>query len=230
MLIISKQHDYYDSVGKMTGIDKTIVFQREEKDYYSHDKEIERFLKTVKEFPRGYRYGRTIPPRSPEHIPTGYAAGALGFCGKTYPMLSVQWRDSSQTVEHYNEDAAATLDIVAKAVDNSTFLHPRGLERKQSWLNFRFTIDDFRHYASPILLLETEYVQDCGPRLTVNPVLKNYGFQRIMDPFTAFQEIQMFISGVLGSPEKETATISDVHRLEAAGFDKKWSFRKPPKH
>lgn len=63
--------------------------------------------------------------------------------------------------------------------------------------------------------------------LIVNPILKNYGFQKIKDGIQAFQEITMHISGPLYQCDKEPDPISDVLRAHAKGFDKN-SFRKGP--
>jgi len=61
----------------------------------------------------------------------------------------------------------------------------------------------------------------------INPVLKDYEFYKIFDSYQAFQEIQMFISGVLGSKEKDIIMIEDKYKIASHGFDK-WSFRKEP--
>ena len=48
-----------------------------------------------------------------------------------------------------------------------------------------------------------------------------------MDTFTAFQEIQMYISGVLGTGEKEIIEVEDKYKIPQHGFNK-WSFRREP--
>ena len=60
----------------------------------------------------------------------------------------------------------------------------------------------------------------------LNPRLKRFEFYKVFDSYGAFQEIHMFLSGVLGNTEKKTVGVSDIHRLEAHGFDRKTSFRK----
>ena len=52
-------------------------------------------------------------------------------------------------------------------------------------------------------------------------------FYKVIDAFTAFQEISMFIGGVLGIGEKEIVEIEDKYKIGQHGFDK-WSFRKEP--
>lgn len=46
-------------------------------------------------------------------------------------------------------------------------------------------------------------------------------------PFELYQELDMYISGVLGSQAKEVINISDKDRIHQHGFDE-YSFRKPP--
>lgn len=55
----------------------------------------------------------------------------------------------------------------------------------------------------------------------INPILKDLDFAGVVDPFTAFQEISMFLSGVLGINEPEMIEISDKHKRDAKGFDDK---------
>ena len=70
MLIISKYHDYYDSVAFSKGVDKTIVYNREESQLF--------YKKIKNDFPvHGYHWSRTD-----ERILTFI----IGFCGKLYPV------------------------------------------------------------------------------------------------------------------------------------------------
>lgn len=63
--------------------------------------------------------------------------------------------------------------------------------------------------------------------LEYHPCLKEYEFFKVLDAFGAFQELSMYISGVLGGTAPEMVEISDADRIHKHGFDK-WSFRKPP--
>ena len=53
-------------------------------------------------------------------------------------------------------------------------------------------------------------------------------FVSAVDPHTAFQEIQMFIGGVLGSEDPPMIEVSEKVKIASKGFDPKWSFRKKP--
>lgn len=57
--------------------------------------------------------------------------------------------------------------------------------------------------------------------------LKPFRFYKVKDSYTAFQELDMYISGVLGQQAKEMVNISDKDRIYQHGFDG-YSFKKPP--
>jgi hypothetical protein len=96
-----------------------------------------------------------------------------------------------------------------------------------------------RQFDSPIILLtlsggwpesQLRYQDSAGVlrhQVTVsrNVSLKDLGFQKVKDAFTAYQEIDSYLSGVLGVQVNPTVEISDTHRLEGHGFDKVTSFR-----
>jgi len=75
-----------------------------------------------------------------------------------------------------------------------------------------------RELHSPIILVTDQKVES-------NVNLRELGFPKVMDPYTAFQEISMFIGGVLGNHEKEVTELTEKDRIQQHGFDK-WSFRK----
>lgn len=83
----------------------------------------------------------------------------------------------------------------------------------------------------PVASCTRTYTNYCklGPirkaEVIINPCLKDLGFYKAVDPYTACQEIQMFISGVLGNNGKDIIDISDTSKIAKHGFDK-MSFRK----
>ena len=54
--------------------------------------------------------------------------------------------------------------------------------------------------------------------VAINPMLKPFGFQSIVDPFTAFQELSMYVSGVLGSTGVDMIQVSDEDMKYKKGF------------
>ena len=67
------------------------------------------------------------------------------------------------------------------------------------------------------------------PCFEINPCsLKQLGFAKAVDPWTAFQELSMWIGGVLGGTSPEIVAIKDDKVLiEGHGFDNRFSFRGP---
>jgi hypothetical protein len=63
--------------------------------------------------------------------------------------------------------------------------------------------------------------------VTINPKLSDYEFYRVHPAPQAYQEIEMYISGVLGEANKEPINISDKDRIYQHGFNER-SFRKDP--
>jgi hypothetical protein len=120
------------------------------------------------------------------------------------------------------------------------------IERKNRWQYKKQTVDEkmieklnrdsirqlklldwteyHRTYNTPVFMIKLDN-NTC--KVTIDPCLKEIEFHKVKDPFTAFQDIQSFISGVLGNIEKEIITVGNDVKIHKAGFDK-WSFRKPP--
>lgn len=219
MRIISSFRDYYDGLS-VYDKSETLVYQR----MPSSDtvKKGEPILKDV------------FVPRIMElrnsgggYTGTNREFFLIAFCGKFYPIAI----DSNGY--HGAEVFHTTLD---KLVEDKS--------KKSDWFSQSETIRKFWsqanesamnlniHYNSPIVVISRikewilyqsgyEYVVD------VDVELKNYRFQKIVDPYTAFQEISMFVGGVLPQPDKGMVNITDKDRLQQHGFDK-WSFRKLP--
>ena len=61
--------------------------------------------------------------------------------------------------------------------------------------------------------------------MQTNPWLKAIGFQKVKDAFTAYQELDSYIFGVLGVDANPIVQTSDKDRLVAHGFDNRVSFR-----
>jgi hypothetical protein len=63
--------------------------------------------------------------------------------------------------------------------------------------------------------------------ITYNDCLEPLKFVRVFDPYTAYQEIYMFVCNT-AMPDKPIPKVSDADMVTAKGFDK-WSFRKEPR-
>ena len=219
MLILSKFHDY-DCISK-NGIDKTIVYKRKESEVYEDLTIKNMTVAKVKSRTNFLQYEKRVEKF------------LVLFCGKSY--VGFICKEESE-FSYYNDTKNIITYDFDKAQEYYRFYkrikwigqHPDNLkeEDKQYWLENNNKIVDsniFIDHKSPIMI-----VRNHQP-LILNPCLSNYNFQSCVDPFTAFQEIQMYISGVLGS-QKEIAplVVDEKTKVASKGFDK-WSFRKMKK-
>ena len=71
-------------------------------------------------------------------------------------------------------------------------------------------------------------VMDPNGDIQINPPMRDYQFYRKMDPYTTYQELDMWISGTLAYPQNMMIEVEDKYRIMAHGFDVKYGFRKRP--
>lgn len=241
MLIVSKNRDYYDSaVG--VGIDKTIVYQRHLKTIECPKDILDAItINYLEDFTSNYR--SRIPKNK-------YGSGyfILGFCGKLY----VGFKFTKENNDNLNEPSYDTkiiydIEKARKFFDFSKNEHKKwywsGKSKEERFNDFIFkiksikSIEWFRKYNTPIFLIGNNndvfnrYDNDKSlQKITINPILKYYDFMKIYDPYTTFQEIQMFISGVLGiNKDGIDVEMTEKQKVQQHGFDKKYGFRKRPK-
>jgi hypothetical protein len=63
--------------------------------------------------------------------------------------------------------------------------------------------------------------------VVINPSLKQFEFFRCLAPTEVFQELEMFLGGVLAPENRPTVAIEDKYRIAQHGFDR-YSFRQSP--
>ncbi len=242
MRIVSKFHDYYDSVQGM-GQDQGLLYIREES-------EVD--LNWHWPWPSVHYW---------DQKPWNLYTHVIGFCNKIYPCLS-QWivvgKDSNGYDLHeqqfcYNVeefDALAQRKLTKKELE--VYNEPR--KKGKFWRHggiLRWKVVDFfkafepltHKYAklfdenrSPVFAATLKgYVDNEGrvsrysgqaPKIVYNARLNEYHFQRVKDTYTAFQEVSMFMSN-LAVPMKSIPKMSDDDMVEIKGFNK-FSFRKDP--
>ncbi|MFW9872257.1 MAG: hypothetical protein ACFFG0_04070 [Candidatus Thorarchaeota archaeon] len=232
MRIISKFHDYYDMV-QLHGADPDLVFSRKKKEYKNSDKfdpKIEEYFRPFFSLIRGYKY------YSPQVF-------AVIFCGKIYKGIKLYIKnETNQFVDNYDYiycyNSKETIDLVKdkktgvslddrKILIGGKYQHI-SVERKIEMFFDNKDSDKFMGLMikkrCPILLIEKSSPYK-SIKTTVNPILKDINFYRIIDPFTAYQNLSMFIGGILPRQSTPTVEISDEDMVIKKGFNK-WSFRK----
>lgn len=200
MLICSKFHDYYDSI-KSFGIDKTVVYNRKKEELI--------YKAGPSMYSTGYKDNRIKGTR------------IIGFCGKLYPLL--------QTKDALIYDKKLALEFLN---ESTSYYWRRADTCFEEDLKNPALLKIFVEKHTPVFIygdcLGGNYVAGKSKELIINPKLQDWGFQSIKDPVTAFQDIFMYISGVLGVDAPPMVKISDKDMAKKKGHDGKYSFRKPP--
>lgn len=82
--------------------------------------------------------------------------------------------------------------------------------------------DIFIELQAPLFQI---YYNERALALNGNIRLRDFQFYKIVDAFTAFQEISMYIGNHLAR-QPEPGDVPDKYRIAQHGFDPDWSFRK----
>lgn len=248
MRIISKFHDYYDSV-QVHGPDPKRVYVR----------------KTV-ELPG------ILPPAPDvhelveilEHQPVlslidevtfknAYRAdsfGVVAFCGRAYPYYRV--RDTTLSEESYFRNwrtlysVSAVLSVLrkigekdyVKTVETSKLDHAKcsgdfetpPLNRR-SWATFMEKVnleigpELFRRFDAPVVVASCDMNRWNNPEVIVNPRLAEFDFASVVHPFEAFQAIEQFLGNELARQSDPIVEVPDEIKAESHGSNKA-SFRR----
>jgi len=238
MKLISKFRDYYDNI-QSYGYDSNIIYIRNPNiitiPNIIKDKNI------ISETSTGTYFGKTIYNINPPYIKMETIPTI--FCGKLYIGFKINygikkiWENgiyitkNHKTIE-YNYDKILEIinlnDKFKKWFNEKVYLCTTKLNNKiKEMLSLNGTsygMDLCIKYNTPIIsLLDIDNVKNYYS----NANLYDLSFYKIMDPYTAYQEIEMFISSILVKPDKEPWPISDKLKAETHGFNN-YSFRKRP--
>ena len=253
MRIHSKFSDYYDSV-MAHGTDEHLHWVRDLQEVElkkpSNISYIKEHLKSEKyPFFETDVYKDAPRPINNWRNKTNWKILFLGVCGKFYPVF--EYKHVSNGWGEVNYEYAYTLDqiihIMTKYKDPylKTFMtKPR--RRKTTWIyntdrdSFRYsTVKTYLATHSAFEGFDKYFVEHNIPvfaidpeeeKLYLNTELKKYEFGKVMDAYTIYQEIEMYMSGILGLIEPDITNIDDKYLAEAKGFDE-WSFKTlPTKH
>lgn len=228
MYIISKFHDYYDSAATY-GIDKTVIYKRERK---------EMTLQRAR-----WNGGGSDLVSYPEETMNKLGQKVLvqeflvGFCGQVYPAVRFTCGDRvacAYTAEQFFIEAVdfdLGVDWKAKNTTWSRMRFWRGGINAGYAKSF-YARDWTKELGSKFVELHTPIftVTSVGHKviLAANDSLKNHLFAKVQDPASAFQNIYMYISGVLGQPKDIPSKQTDKEKAASHGHDGEYSFKKPP--
>lgn len=194
MRILSSFHDYYDGVQRMA-FDDSIKYIRTPLEI---------------ELPSNDSDTKLLLSKLSRFQDFEFETLGIGFCGTIYPLI--RYKDKC----YYTVDE---MEDVLKKYD------PYKRKRFAKFLTSFECREPFINKGSPIVVL-FEKVDFLGIKHKViwNARLKDYGFQRIVDPYQAFQQIEIFLSNQ-AVPQIPMPKMSDNQKRDSHGFDN-WSFKK----
>lgn len=254
MRIISKVRDYYDC-GQAYGQDPELIYLRRPDEYIllSGDKWIDRLEDLRDTMP----YARRNPDMERFVIGfCGKVYPGYKFSYYCQRLGVTQGKDQFTRLERilYHPDDFKALfkyKSVQKAFPKF-FEKPKGRLRRWSsrlFAHMRYEdvvqsyeanfgsdkfFDLFIETNSPIWIYHPAIDERCrhprrkGTFIKINDRLAGYDFVRIQDPYTAYQELSMFVGGVLRRAEPIMASVSDASMLKKKGFHE-YSFKTRPK-
>jgi len=252
MRIISKYSDFYDGIQRYAPDADDVIYVRKTREYLT-DRKHDEARRNAGQHELVAMLNRCttwmLPTVERMH------RGIVHFCGKRYPFwYTYEPTNIHQLHGFYNFDMLvaylakqehAEKDPVylrltendkkqPRRLRNAYYRSRRGHMTRPSWdkhikyferENARtHTNDDvFRYFNAPIIVY---YEFGLKTRVVINERLNKLDFARVVDPYTAFQELSMFIGNNLASVEDpDKLVMTDVQRAATKGFDK-WSFRK----
>lgn len=220
MRIVSAFHDYYDRA-LAHGHDDRLVFVRETRRIDSSMREeLKPFATLMDRLPGGstrHKGARTLSA-TPYLIVVGckaYPAVAVQVFTDKHQVVRVTY--SSDDFEDYVMTQGFELDDPTRVWFGRNFDHLTGyLKRAQPDVPMSVLAEK----RIALMVVEAQHV-------TLNPSLKQFEFFRRLGPTEVFQELEMFLGGMLAPENRPTVAIEDKHRIAQHGFDR-YSFRQPP--
>ena len=240
MKIVSKFRDYYDSVQKF-GHDDSTVFVRDliEIDLgkkYSRDTKPQIITEFSNAFPRVVinrinTNSRYFLDYSNFYInKTKLEKIQIVFCGKVYNCLYCPLEESFGKSDHY---FYSTDDIISfyKKHFSKEYKKKKKVKEYIKDLDMYFSLNgsdvkNLEFFIRHKITIGVRYFE--RNVIVINDCLEDLQFYRVVDPFSAFQQIDMWTSGVLASPPNFMIEIEDKYRIESHGFDPVYGFRKRP--
>ena len=251
-LIAGKTHDYYDSLLKYNSTEGNTFHRTNEtitltvyNRYvnYKGTKETKDNDNVLSALITNNHFGGELKKKVDKTYFQFYSISIL-FCGKMYFGLRCVKEISSSlyiksiTTFIYNYDEFLTY-CEAEGIEIKHW----SKEDSNKWKKPFFRFERLRDYFKPIDMLNFSIdnklviaVVDGFYRINNNtqPVylncsLKEYEFYKVFDPYSAYQELFMFVDGSLTYPGNIPIEIDDKYKITGKGFDPIYGFRTRPK-
>lgn len=237
MKIVGKTKDYYDGVM----ISDDPLWVRKHESFVFNDKRCPLSREEKDEF-KGLL--NVIPEPKIKHKLSGrtvihdklHRTVIVGFCGKLHIIYLMYSGDTplpefigcaqkpSEFVDKFNKHNKhhkTELEDIGDFVWRKPF-HDGIFENVYEYGNYNsFVMEISMKIKSPIFSVSRI---NGNLVININPVLKDIGFQSVVDPWMAYQKIEQFVGGVLTNTEIDDFAMSDKLKLASKGMDE-WSFK-----
>ena len=218
---VTKFNDYYDPLEYYGGSDRSIIYHREQ---VKHTQKFPKLEQALDEFISIFNIDKLKPSwRGWKFYEWDYGCslGLLGFCGKLYPLFSSgeyfsisigRLLKSAKEIETWRSEN--NLDILKKTAEFIGDLNPV-LDHADTFLDLK--VPSFTYFARQDTLVGLK-----SDELFTNPCLKDLDFQTIVDSFSAYQQLEQFLGGVLTNnpviPEPDDKTKLLIHGFGKESF------------
>lgn len=231
-IVSSKFKDYYDGV-QAYGYDASVIYVRSYDQYgyqrysdsWTHQgvavKDVPEIVKEFRELAKALFPKKTLARRRPHYSD---CLGVTLVAGRLYPFARIveEGRTLGENKTHFIYDAA-TLNALAPADDFLSVTKNQVLANRDAFFGLKGS-ETLREWAIKHRVVAMRYTSERG--VEINPRLADQELARVLPPFEAAQEIEMFLSN-LAAPDRVPVVIEDKYKIPAHGFDKH-SFRKRP--
>ncbi len=249
MRIISKFHDYYDSALAF-GHDDTIVFERKESSIRidqrtPENSEYHFMIPSLGARSARRRWWSNEPITNRRGFEFTFYPFTVAFCGKLYRGITINTLQHRNVLDEWVSNCFYDAESYTEQMRRYSLKYTDKRSRSYSWDKFPkgspLCKDEVEEYFSASDIDHISFFAECGypiavchhvmsetgMTVTFDTALKDYKFFKVFDPYTAFQELDMFISGVMTREGNPMAGISDTDLRDKHGFDK-MSFKKAP--
>ena len=219
MKIISKYHDYYDTV-RIYGTDNSIKYIRKELVFNKNHPEYKLVYETLKLDELRYINAYN------EFMSNCYI---VSFCGKLIPIVELSLYGTKYRC--YNIESADEVVKQCGKKEKQELWEPKRRKLRRSLRSKVISIfshtglntEELHHHFKAPVFMYSRY----DYYITINPKLCKIDFYKHMDAFTTYQELSQYVGGVLSNTNQPVSVISDEDKKAMHGFDK-WSFKTMP--
>jgi len=151
------------------------------------------------------------------------------FCGKIYPLVKFV-KETPLSIPREENTYIYTLEAFNEYLSNNEIAL---YSKKDSNLVERFFANSGSDIEKEFLMINkiTNAVLIDGSKNSIefNTRLADYEFYKVLDTYSCFQELDIWLSGTLSYPQNLMIEVQNDDKIIKHGFDSKYGFRTRPR-